>query len=85
MKDLLDVNVSDPILRLSRKDVYLGPKVEEFLVALGLTRSSPELGSFFKGIYNFYVEAGVKALKYFGPALESVIFEPESVDSNHIP
>ena len=27
------------------------------------------------------MEAGVKALKYFGPALESVIFEPESVVS----
>ena len=71
IKDLLDVDVHDPKLRLSKKNIYLGSKVEDFLLAVGLTRDSPELGSFFDGVFKFYMEAAQKAIKYFGLALES--------------
>ena len=40
-------------------------------MAVGLARDSPDLGSFFDGIFKFYMEAAHKAIKYFGPALES--------------
>ena len=40
-KDLLDVDVSDKSFQLSDKQIYLGPKVEKFLVEFNLNRSSP--------------------------------------------
>ena len=37
---------------------------------LELTKTSHELGTFFDGVFMFYMEAGSKLIKYFTPALE---------------
>ena len=63
-KDLLDVNVRDKKIQLPLKDMYVGPKVEQFIEKLGFTRSSPELGFFFELVQTLYITAGEKAKKY---------------------
>ena len=72
-KDLLEVDVTDPNLQLSNKDMYLGPKVEAFLTELNLTRSSPELKPWLEKVREFYCEALIKAQKYFRPPLSSKV------------
>ena len=49
-KDLLDVDVSDRSLQLDDKNIYLGPKVENFLLELGLSRTRPELAPWLKNV-----------------------------------
>ena len=70
-RDLLAVNVKDKKLHLSRKEVFLGSRVEDFLERLGLSRESPELNHWIKNVFNFYMEATTWAFKYFSPALSS--------------
>ena len=58
-------------LQLPDKDLYLGPKVEKFLLELELSRTSPELAPWLEKVREFYCEALIKAQKYFRPSLTS--------------
>ena len=78
-KDLLAVDFRDLDLHLSKRKIFLGSQAEEFLKTAGLTRESPELGSFFKGVFDFYVEACDKAKKYFSPPLLSKLLQNMNV------
>ena len=87
-RDLLDVDVTDSSLQLSDKNMFLGPKVETFLVEVGLTRSSPELAPWLGKVREFYCEALAKAQKYFRAPLASKVlracdvFDPEVLFSS---
>ena len=87
-KDLLDVDVSDKSFQLSDKQIYLGPKVEAFLVELNLNRSSPELAPWLEKVREFYCEALAKAQKYFrAPMISKVlracdVFDPKVLFSS---
>ena len=73
--DILKVKFRDRKLQLSNKDIFLGSRAENFILDLGLTRSSPELVQWFDQVRSFYCEALEKALKYFKPALSSRVLQ----------
>ena len=70
-KMLLDIDVSDRSLQLSNQNLYIGPKVEAFILQLGLTKQSIELLPFFDRVRDFYVVALQRTQKYFRPSLTS--------------
>jgi hypothetical protein len=70
-KDLLNNNYKDKAVQKSNRRMYLGSKVDDFLVQLGLTRDSEELIPWLGKVREFYVEALDKCVKYLGPALNS--------------
>ena len=73
--DLLQLNFRDRKVQLSNKDIFLGPRADDLILELGLTRSSPELTEWFNQVRSFYCEALEKALKYFKPALLSRVLQ----------
>ena len=82
-KTLLNIDVSDRNIQLSNQDLYVGPKVEAFILQLGIAKQSIELLPFFDRVRDFYVEALQKTQKYFRPSLTSKllryceIFDPK--------
>ena len=72
-KDLLDVDVTDKALQLSDRELWLGPKVDDFLSEIGFSRNSPELKPWLGKIREFYVEALLKAQEYFRAPLTSKV------------
>ena len=69
--NMLDVNCKDENIQHSDKDLYIGPKAEEFLEKTGLNKQSPELTDWMKRVREFYVEVIAKAFKYFSVSLKS--------------
>jgi hypothetical protein len=65
-KDLLNNNYKDKAVQKSNRRMYLGSKVDDFLVQLGLTRDSEELIPWLGKVREFYVEALDKCVKYLG-------------------
>ena len=59
-KMLLKVDYKDPKMQLSKKDVFVGSRVKNFLKKTGLTYNSPELH-----------EVTEKLVKYFKTPLSS--------------
>ena len=78
---ILNVNFKEEKLHKSFKEIYIGPKAEEFLVKLGLSKTSPELASWMSRVKEFFVEVIEKAFKYLSPSLKSLTLQYLSIIS----
>ena len=70
-RDLLKVKFKERSRQLSDKDIFLGKKVEDLLVELGLTKSSEELQPWLLRVRLYYEEAVSKMIKYFSKIINS--------------
>ena len=70
-EELLKVDFRDKKLHLGSRNLYLGPKVESYLVEAGLTRQSPEIQEWMLKVKDLYMEVIDKAFKYLAPSLKS--------------
>ena len=62
---LLEVDYKDPQMQLSKKDVFVGRRVRNFIKKIGLSCDSPELSAFFLSVTEFYHESSGRLVKYF--------------------
>ena len=69
--ELLKTDYKDSAQFLLLKDLWIGERAEKMLKELGLTKESPEVSDWLKGVRKFFIELLSKAIKYFKPSLES--------------
>ena len=68
-EELLNVKFNQKELQLSDSEMYLGPRVEAFLVKMGLNRKSSEITFWLLQAREFYEEAIFKMKKYFSTSI----------------
>jgi hypothetical protein len=68
---ILKVDFKNRSIHQGYRDLYLGPKVEAYLLESGLTRQSSEILGFLGRVRDFFVSVIEKAFKYLAPSLKS--------------
>ena len=64
---------------LSKRNVFVGSDVKDFLEEINLKPDSPELKDFYSRVYRFYVETSRNMIEFFKPRSRSRIIEYLSV------
>ena len=68
---LLKVKYKDKTKQLPNKDIFLGSKVQAFLLKLGINRDSPEIQFWLSRVRKYYEAALDKMVKYFAGSITS--------------
>lgn len=73
-RELMNVDL-DEAMKLSKKNIYIGHRVEQEIKKLGLSPSSSQLSWFFEAVEKFHLKVCSDLKKYFKTALTSDVIE----------